>query len=189
MDIDEITGKWRYEDLPSNIRIGRECYFERRDSFGRFRSERQPGLVIGDRVQVYTWTTFNVEPAGMVEIGDDSVLVGPIFMCADRIVVGQRAVISYNVTIADSDFHPMDPDSRKQDAIANAPFGDRSQRPQVVTKPVSIGNDVWIGIGALILKGVVIGDGARVGPGAVVTKNVSSGAFVCGNPARPGSIE
>jgi acetyltransferase-like isoleucine patch superfamily enzyme len=184
MDVDEITGQWPYEQLPANIHVGRDCFFERRDSFGRFRSERQPGLVIGDRIRVYTWTTFNVEPTGVLEVGHDSVLVGAIFMCAERIVVGQRVVISYNVTIADSDFHPLDPKLRIQDAIANSPFGDRAQRPPLVTKPVMIGDDVWIGIGAIILKGVSIGASAQIGPGAVVTSDVPAGARVCGNPAR-----
>jgi acetyltransferase-like isoleucine patch superfamily enzyme len=180
----EITGRWPYGNLPPNVCVGQNCFFERRDSFGRFRSERNPGLVIGDRVRVYTWTTFNIEPAGTLEIGDDTILVGAVFMCAQRVSVGRRVVVSYNVTIADSDFHPLDPEMRKQDAIANAPFGDRSSRPPIVRAPVSIGDDVWIGIGAMILKGVQIGDGARIGPGAVVTSNVPVGAMVIGNPAR-----
>jgi acetyltransferase-like isoleucine patch superfamily enzyme len=184
MEIGEITGDWPYGELPKNIRIGRGCWFERRESFDRFRSEKSPGLVLGDRVRVYTWTTFNIETTGVLEIGDDSVLVGAIFMCADRITVGRRVVISYNVTIADSDFHPLDPELRKQDAIANSPLGDRSQRPPLDTKPVTIEDDVWIGIGAIILKGVHIGVGARIGPGAVVTNNVPAGEFVIGNPAR-----
>ena len=53
MDIGEITGCWPYEGLPANIRIGRDCFFERRDSFDRFRSQHNPGLVFGDRVCVY----------------------------------------------------------------------------------------------------------------------------------------
>lgn len=185
MEIAELTGHWPYEKLPENIRIGRDCFFERRDTFGRFRSRMDPGLVIGDRVHVYTWTTFNVEPSGVLEIGDDSVLVGPVFMCNERIVVGRRVVISYNVTIADSDFHPLDPELRKQDAIANAPGGDRSKRPPVISAPVIIGDDVWIGIGAIILKGVRLGAGCRIGPGAVVTSNVPVGVSVFGNPAQP----
>lgn len=184
MDIGEITGDWPYDKLPRNIRIGRDCFFERRESFDRFRSECDPGLVFGDRVRIYTWTTFNVEATGSLFIGDDSILVGAIFMCADRISVGKRAVISYNVTIADSDFHPLDFESRKQDAIANAPGGDRSQRPSIVTQGVTIGDDVWIGIGTIVLKGVRIGDRARIAAGAVVTSDVPPGAAVSGNPAR-----
>jgi acetyltransferase-like isoleucine patch superfamily enzyme len=145
-------------------------------------------LILGDRVRVYTWTTFNIEPTGFLDVGDDSILVGGIFMCAEQITVGRRTIISYNVTIADSDFHPTDPELRKQDAIANAPEGDRSKRPALVTKPVSIGDDVWIGIGAIVLKGVRIGCGARIGPGAIVTSDVPNGTSVWGNPARPGDF-
>ncbi len=180
----EITGAWDYGGLPSNVVVGSGCWFERKDTFGRFRSQQQPGLVLGDRVRVYTWTTFNVEPTGVVEIGEDSVLVGPVFMCAQRITVGKRVVISYQVTIADSDFHPIDPELRKQDAIANRPGGDRSHRPPYVARPVVIEDDVWIGIGAIVLKGVTIGRGARVEAGAVVTSDVSAYATVAGNPAR-----
>ena len=63
-EFDEITGVWEYEMLPRNIRVGRNCWFERKESFGRFQSQRDPGLVIGNRVRVYTWATFNIEPAG-----------------------------------------------------------------------------------------------------------------------------
>jgi maltose O-acetyltransferase len=51
--------------------------------------------------------------------------------------------------------------------------------------PVSIGEDVWIGGGAILLPGVTVGDGAIVGAGAVVTRNVAPGTRVVGNPARP----
>ena len=51
-------------------------------------------------------------------------------------------------------------------------------------RPVTIGDDVWIGANALILKGVSIGDRAIVGAGAVVTKDVAADVVVAGNPAR-----
>jgi acetyltransferase-like isoleucine patch superfamily enzyme len=182
-----ITGTWNYGSLAENVIVGRDCWFERKQSFGGYRSVQNPGLVIGDRVQIYTWATFNVEPSGVVLIGDDSILVGPVFMCAERISVGRRVVISYNVTIADSDFHPIDPDLRKQDAIANSPYGDRSKRPPYSSRPVVIDDDVWIGIGAIILKGVTIGRGSRIGAGSVITTNLPPGSEVFGNPARPAS--
>jgi len=51
-------------------------------------------------------------------------------------------------------------------------------------KPVSIGNDVWIGGGAIICPGVQIGNGAVIGAGAVVTSSVPDNVLVAGNPAR-----
>jgi acetyltransferase-like isoleucine patch superfamily enzyme len=178
-----VTGGWDPSELPASVRLGRDCFIERKASFDRYRSILDPGLVLGDRVKVYTWSTFNIEPTGLLEVGNDCVLVGAVFMCAERITIGNRVIISYNVTLADSDFHPMDPDERRRDAVANSPSGDKCSRPKITTQPIEIADDVWIGIGAIILKGVRIGKGARVGVGAVITRDVPEGARVFGNPA------
>ncbi|MBY4891562.1 sugar O-acetyltransferase [Rhodobacteraceae bacterium N5(2021)] len=50
--------------------------------------------------------------------------------------------------------------------------------------PVTLGRDVWVGGGAIILPGVTVGDGAIIGAGAVVTQDVAAGTTVVGNPAR-----
>jgi acetyltransferase-like isoleucine patch superfamily enzyme len=184
MDIGDFTGGWDYATLPPNVRLGTNCYLEDRSLFQRFRSKRDPGLVLGNRVRAFTWTRFTVEPEGALVIGDDTTLVGAIFWCAQSITVGRRVLISYNVMIADSDFHPLDPDLRQQDAVALAPSGDQSRRPPVVARPVVIEDDVWVGIGAILLKGVHIGAGARIGAGSVVTTNVPAGSTVKGNPAH-----
>jgi acetyltransferase-like isoleucine patch superfamily enzyme len=52
------------------------------------------------------------------------------------------------------------------------------------TAPVTIGNHVWIGQGAMIMKGVTIGDGAIISAGAWVATNVKPNALVMGDPAR-----
>jgi len=54
-----------------------------------------------------------------------------------------------------------------------------------IAKPVTIGADVWLGGGAIVMPGVTIGDGAIVGAGAVVTRDVAAGETVIGNPAKP----
>lgn len=106
-------------------------------------------------------------------------------MCAEAITLGRGVVASYNVTIADCDFHPLDPGLRRRDAIAVAPEGDRGQRPELVTAPIVVDDGAWIGIGAIILKGVRIGRAARVGAGAVVTTDIPPDATFAGNPAGP----
>ena len=186
MSFDEssVTGEWDYGELPPNIHLGSDCWLERRDSFNRFRSVQEPGIVLGARVRVYTWTSFNLEPTGCVEVGSDSTIVGAVFMCAERITIGRNVIVSYHVTIADSDFHPSDPQLRIQDAIANSPEGDRGQRPSIISRPIRIDDDVSIGIGAIILKGVHIGRGARIAAGSVVSRDIPAGAVVTGNPAR-----
>ena len=54
----------------------------------------------------------------------------------------------------------------------------------VRTSPIVIGNHVWIGRRAMIMKGVTIGDGAVVAAGAIVTKDVPPNCVVAGVPAR-----
>ena len=180
-----LSGAWDHSELPSNVYLGAGCVLERtRETFAHYRSTQDLGLRLGDRVRVFQGTTFSVEADGSVEIGEGSILAGAMFMCAEAITLGSCVVVSYNVTITDCDFHPLDPDLRRRDAIAIAPEGD-GRRPQLATAPVVVEEGAWIGIGAMILKGVRIGTGARVNAGAVVTRDVPSRATVAGNPAKP----
>lgn len=52
-------------------------------------------------------------------------------------------------------------------------------------RPVTIGQNIWVGGGAIILPGVTVGDDAIIVAGSVVTRDVPSGATVTGDPARP----
>jgi maltose O-acetyltransferase len=86
-----------------------------------------------------------------------------------RVSIGAGTQIGPAVQIYAAD-HPRDPAVRR----AGLEFG----------RPVVIGENVWIGGGAIILPGVTIGDDAIIGAGAVVTKDIAPGATVTGNPAR-----
>ena len=85
------------------------------------------------------------------------------------VTIGDHVFIGPNVSIYTA-CHPLDPDERRDG--------------RQWAKPVTIGNDVWIGGGATILPGVTVGDGAVVGSGAVVTHDVPPRTAVAGNPAR-----
>ena len=105
-------------------------------------------------------------------------------MAEDKIEIGSHCLISWNVGIADSDFHPLEPAQRLIDAQALAPFfKNRPPRPKLKTAPVKIADNVWIGMNAVILKGVTIGENSVVAAGSVVTKSVPPNTVVAGNPA------
>ncbi|WP_430451530.1 sugar O-acetyltransferase [Rhodopirellula europaea] len=67
---------------------------------------------------------------------------------------------------------------------ATHPLESHLRRTQEYGKPVTIGNDVWIGGKAIICVGVTIGDSSVIGAGSVVTKDVPAGSLVAGNPAK-----
>ncbi len=64
------------------------------------------------------------------------------------------------------------------------PFDAELRRTQEFGKPVSIGSDVWVGGGAMILPGVSIGSKTVIGAGSVVTRDIPDGVVAAGNPCR-----
>lgn len=122
--------------------------------------------------------------------GGDSVWMQPPFFCdyGTNIELGERVFFNFNCVVLDvckvrigdytlfgpavqilTPLHPMDPQLRRREEYG---------------KPITIGADVWVGGGALILPGVTIGAGAVIGAGSVVTRDVPAGAFAAGNPCR-----
>jgi len=182
--IDELVGDWDYTQLPDTIAVASGCWIERRDSLKACRTRHRPGLIIGARSRLYTWCSFSLDEEARVEIGEDCILTGAVLMCSSKITIGSRVSISYNVTIADSDFHPLDAEARMADAFAIRPMGDKSGRPAIPSAAVVIEDDVQIGLASIILKGVTIGRGAKVLAGSLVSRDVPAGATVAGNPAK-----
>ncbi|ANM12023.1 acyltransferase [Rhizobium sp. N324] len=123
---------------------------------------------------------------GRIAIGDWFYL-GPLstIWSASEIVIGDRVLISHSVAIHDSDSHPTDPQLRFEQTKQILTSGHPRENPGVKTKPVHIGNDVWIGMGAIILKGVTIGDRAIIGARAIVKTNVPPDGFVPSPTSEP----
>lgn len=85
--------------------------------------------------------------------------------CHQAVTIGHRVAIAARTVIMDTDHHDL--------------TGARAR-----TAPVVIGDDVWIGMGAMILKGVTIGSGAVIAAGSIVVRDVAPGMLVAGSPAR-----
>jgi acetyltransferase-like isoleucine patch superfamily enzyme len=129
----------------------------------RHRSGR---LVTGDRVHFFPGVAVYLrQPDSRVTIGDrTSIGRRTEFHCDQAITLGADCAISWDVQFIDSDQHQ----------IEGGPGA----------AEIHVGDHVWIGQRALILKGVKIGDGAVVAAGSIVTHDVPAHSLVAGVPAR-----
>jgi acetyltransferase-like isoleucine patch superfamily enzyme len=179
-----VEDDWWPKPVPGNVHFGEGFYLETASSFRLFRSQLERAVVIGDHVSCYAGCSFALGEHGSCTVGDFTLMNGALIMAEERIEIGSYCLISWNVGIADSDFHPLDPAQRRIDALALAPYYQgRPPRPPIRIAPVKIGSNVWIGMNAVILKGVTIGDNSVVAAGSVVTKSVAANTVVAGNPA------
>lgn len=123
-------------------------------------------------------------------LGEDAYVKPPLFVdYGENIHIGARTFINYNLTALDvadirigedcqigpnvqllTPTHPMEPEPRRGKLEA--------------ARPITVGNNVWLGGGAIICPGVSIGDNSVIGAGAVVTRDVPANCVAVGNPAR-----
>ncbi len=109
------------------------------------------------------------EGRGLIEIGNYALICpGVRIQAATRISIGNGVMMAQRAYITDSDWHGI---------------YDRCM-PVGQTRPVVIGDNVWIGDNALVCKGVTIGDNSIIGAGAVVSKDIPANCIAAGNPAR-----
>ncbi|MFE0809698.1 sugar O-acetyltransferase [Streptomyces sp. NPDC058794] len=124
-------------------------------------------------------------------LGVDAHVRPPLYVdYGSNITIGARTFVNYNLTALDvaavaigedcqigpnvqllTPTHPLEPGPRRDKLEA--------------ARPITIGDNVWLGGGAIVLPGVTIGDDSVIGAGAVVTKDVPAGVVAVGNPARP----
>ncbi len=124
-------------------------------------------------------------------VGEDVEIRPPLFVdYGSNITVGARTFVNYHLTALDvaaitigedcqigpnvqllTPTHPVEPGPRRDKLEA--------------ARPITIGDNVWIGGGAVVCPGVTIGDNSVIGAGAVVTKDVPANVVAVGNPARP----
>jgi maltose O-acetyltransferase len=122
--------------------------------------------------------------------GGESVSIQPPFFCdyGDNIELGERVFFNFNCVVLDvcrvriGSFTLFGPGAQVLTPLH--PLDARLRREQEYGAPVTIGDDVWVGAGALILPGVTIGARAVIGAGSVVTRDVPEGVVAAGNPCR-----
>lgn len=105
-----------------------------------------------------------------IRVGEGTLLNGLTVHCKEKVLIGKNCIVG-SAIIMDNDFHEItDP--------TNVLYG------SLKTKPVIIGNDVWLGGQCALLKGSEIGDKSVVGFRAVVTKSFPNDVVIAGNPAK-----
>ena len=125
-------------------------------------------LILNGYNQIGRGTLVWILEGGKITINGGGFTAGNNMIIAkESVEIGRDCQIAWGVTISDHDFHKT--------------FDDGVQNLE--TSPVKIGNGVWIGMNATVLKGVTIGDYAIVAAGAVVTRDVPARSVVAGVPA------
>ena len=102
---------------------------------------------------------------GSITIGDNCGFSGVSIVSSISVVLGNNVLCGTNVTIGDRNDH-------------------EDLYPQFIPYPIQIGNNVWIGMNTVIMKGVDIGDNVIIGANSIVTKSIPSNVIATGNPCK-----
>lgn len=154
-------------------------------------AENRKYVIIGQKGLIRAEFIFET-PKGVVHIGNNVHIGGAMLICRTSINIGNDVTMAWGITIYDHDSHNTNWEKRKNDNeqcykdyheykgnnVVNKNWDD------VISKPITIEDKVWIGFDVTILKGVTIGEGAVIGAKSVVTKDVPAWTVVAGNPAR-----
>lgn len=173
----------------------------------RARLKRRPTLIVGEGTRLF-WTARVLNARGRqdaIRVGARSLIRGELFTFAHggeivigdnvyigegsriwsgaRVTLGNYVLVAHGVSIMDNLTHPLNWRARRAQYDAIYSTG-HPQDIDLDDKPITIGDDAWIGAHAIVLRGVTIGARAIVAAGAVVTRDVPSDAIVAGNPAK-----
>ena len=153
--------------------------------------EATPRINIGSDCLLGVKCIFETDE-GEVSIGDRVYIGASTIICRNKITFGNDILVAWGVMFYDHDSHSVDYKERQEDIKqvlkdfkqSKGNYLQNKNWEVVKSAPISIHDNVWIGMDALILKGVTIGEGAIVAARSVVTKDVPPFAVVAGNPAK-----
>lgn len=133
-------------------------------------------ITIGDNCTFNSSSRFNArginhrciletgKPGAVLKIGNRCGFSGCSIVADKEVIIGDRVMVGANTSIGDRDDHP--------DRLGTSP------------QPVHIGNNVFIGMHCMIMKGVTIGDNAIIGAGSIVTKDIPANCIAAGVPCK-----
>jgi maltose O-acetyltransferase len=122
----------------------------------------------GEKIEIEP--LFRCDYGSFISVGENFYAnFGCVILDCNRVTIGDNVMLAPNVQIYTA-YHPLDASTR-------------TSGPELAS-PITIGNNVWIGGGAIILPGVSIGDNSVIGAGSVVTRAVPANVIAVGNPSR-----
>lgn len=166
-----IRGKFLIKGK-GKVTIGNHCVFV---SFGYqlnqiVAQDPSAGVTIGNSC-FFNATTLSIEGKGQIEVGDNAYFNGPFITATSSSITFKKQCLVSDARIVDTDFHSIEINRRNPDVKSK-------------TKPVFVGENVWIGSQSMILKGVTIGNNSVIGAMTVVRQSVPDNVVVIGNPQQ-----
>jgi acetyltransferase-like isoleucine patch superfamily enzyme len=188
--IKEVPGT----NIGSNVRLQR---------YSSLRTELPNAEIsVGTNTIIYESSMLEAYDKGQISVGNNCVLAGVRFVSRDKITIGNSCLLSWGVYIQDFDPHPVNPTERQEQvkeiigsfvpSFTKNPFNSRQINLDNAnfshsfnSSSVKLGDNVWVGANATILKGAKIGSGSIIATGAVVPGGeYPENSLIAGNPAR-----
>ena len=158
----------------SDIRVGNYLLFETvGQNIGQL-NLRNGKFLSGNNCRIQA--NVNIDE-GILKLGNNSFInQGTYVSCKKYIEIGDYVMVSYECVILDNNSHATDYKLRREEIDNGFPNGTiHNKNTKPVCAEIIIGNDVWIGIRSIILKGVKIGDKAIIPAASIVLKDVEEG--------------
>ena len=174
---------WKYNLIYSNFNVGKKSNIWGKFYIVMYEPENS-SITIGNNVwmvseekragiTLFSCCKLTTIRKGQIKIGNNVSLNGSVITSKKHIEIGNDSMLAPNVIIVDSDFHAIWPPQERSKQVSDD-----------LDESVIIGNNVWIGMNSVVLKGVSIGDNSVIAAGSIVNSSIPENSVAAGNPAQ-----